>query len=271
MFTLFFFSCLNENQSHKNTDFSTSPYEPQVENTFTSINAEELAFFETALQQTLSNWHGSLYQTSALHILDQYPAVMNYSSSGCPANYSYNGNEFWYADCISASDAYFHGYLFYDTYTDVDIFGDGGLYDGWSLAGNARVLTNYSTETDPNIYEWGGNTLYVEGSRDDGAEIYYLVTAGSFLFLTQSTSELSEDMISQDEILLQKELAQYIAIYEEPTYMLRLYVLNGSIPISDETSSTDLQIQALSFRNVQFINQGFGYPCEAEPIGSSSG
>ena len=77
----------------------------------------------------------TLRSYNAHPVISSYQDVMTYADPYCPSSYEDNGNSFWYGQCESTGGMTYNGYLFYNTYSDMDFFGDGGVWDVTVVSG----------------------------------------------------------------------------------------------------------------------------------------
>ncbi len=224
--------------------FEPSAYDPSEFLPDEAAPVLEPVQVEAALAQVLGEWRGSTIQLAPQVAIEKYEEAMSYADASCPQNYQYEGNDYWNGSCQTEQDAYFDGYLFYNTEEQSDVLGDGGIYDSKSINGAAHI----NTSDDAVSYQWGGFANVISGTNIDGAQIDFMSAAGSFYF-------------SEAELSLSMELQQYVASYFINGAQVNAYSLNGTTPIHHDFLS------ALSFEGVIFYSALFGYPCEQEPQG----
>ncbi|MBM74620.1 MAG: hypothetical protein CMK59_04395 [Proteobacteria bacterium] len=241
---IFFLACHQEGSWHP------SAYEPSgvlSENRPSMLQTEAL---EENLQAFFDAWHGSVEQRAGLDIINWYQEAMSFSDASCPQSYEYQGNQYWFSNCTTDQGDHFDGYVFFNTEYQEDVLSDGGVYDSTSLNGAAKIDV-----LDQEIVNIGGGVVLISGFNIDGAKIDFMAVQGSF--------SVEKDSVESQE-LVSMEFQQYAFSQILNGVSLNGYSLNGTMPLQSE------QIKAISFAEVAFFDQRFGYPCEEEPIGQIS-
>lgn len=206
----------------------------------------DLASLETAFNEALL----SIRDYNTAPMFDSYHAVMEYSDSYCPTSYELNGNAFWYGQCESDAGMYYDGYLFYNIYEELDFFGDGGVWDVYTMSGATDMLYPSMERV-----HWGGSAYFAEGHNVDGYPVFFSNFTGSFW------DQSSPDWLS-----------------EAQTANLMMYGIH--FDLSNGTAGNGFYIQgnidwsgplsAISFQGFTSYTQYIGFPCEMEPIGTLS-
>ena len=229
--------------------FVPSPYEyTPAESDTDSLDLEALA---AELEMQL----GTLRSYSAGQLIDSYEDAIEQSDGYCPNAYEVDGNAFWYADCSASSGTSFRGYMFYNQYESMDLFGDGGVWNATAVAGSADVL-----HSDGVRIHWGGNGYHAQGVTADEADAYYSHVNGSFLDdSADPDSVLSEGFSST---FGQYAVTKTVALQDGSHATWRGYYANGTLETLGE------HVSAIQFTDVGIFDALTGYPCPEEPIGT---
>lgn len=78
---------------------------------------------------------------TAQPVIDGYFELMSLSDADCPSYYEVDGNVFWQDYCTSDAGVFFDGYGFYYPYVDVDLEGNGNVWNGDYFYGVANIVT----------------------------------------------------------------------------------------------------------------------------------
>lgn len=184
-------------------------------------------------------------------ILEGYSMVMSHADPYCPQAYTVNGNSFWYGVCTSTAGMSYDGYLFYNTYEEYDLFGDGALWDAEFLSGVTQMVA-----PDGRLIHWGGSAQLAEGISVDGYPVFYSNITGSFLDDGSDTDWLIEGQ--SDTLMMYGLLFSDDALTPATALMI-----NGSMQWSGAAT-------AIQFENVITYSAAIGYPCWKEPHGTLS-
>ena len=239
---LFLCACVEEKELASYTE--PLPYEYEAEVASPSIDV-------LALEQETNEAIALIRSYHSRSIMNSYTQVLGYADAQCPSRYELNGNAFWYGYCTSSQGLSFDGYLFYNTYEETDLFGDGTLWDAQILSGSSSLYQSSLGKT-----WYGGNVYLAEGINSDGAEVFLSAIQGSFLI-----QDAQEDWFQEGWA---PSLTMYGVRYDLPTEAANALVVQGSVPFQGE------HIGALAFTDLIIYDQIFGYSCPQEPLGMLS-
>ena len=121
--------------SYETPDAGPSEYAPPE-----NVGSTDAEWELEAISNALSEVFSGIRTRHPSAVLDGYSMVMSHADSYCPQAYTVDGNSFWYGVCTSTSGMSYDGYLFYNTYDDYDLFGDGGL--GCELLSGAAQMVD---------------------------------------------------------------------------------------------------------------------------------
>lgn len=246
MIALFLFACQVEEAStspSSSTDAQPSEYvidQSDWEETSALFDLEEI-------EQQLAEIIPSLRSFNAAPVLASYQDVMSYADSYCPANYEDNGNSFWYGECESDAGMSYNGYLSYNTYDDMNFFGDGGSWDVSVISGATDML--YPEE---HRVHWGGATYLAEGTSPDGYPVFFSLLNGSFL--DQNQDGWIADGYSSNLML-------YGISFDSIQVGAKALSIEGAL-------NTEGTISAVEFNGLLHYPAAIGFPCEEEPLGT---
>ena len=187
----------------------------------------------------------------ATSILEGYSMVMSHADSYCPQAYTTNGNSFWYGVCTSTAGMSYDGYLFYNTYEDYDLFGDGSIWDAEVLSGATQMIA-----PDGRLIHWGGSAYLAEGVSMEGYPVFYSNIAGSFLDDGSSRDWLVE---GQSDTLMMYGMS----FSSDSLHPMNAFMVSGSMQWSGAAT-------AIQFDSVITYSAAIGYPCWKEPHGTLS-
>ncbi len=228
---------------------NTIPILYETDHSSNNSGQVDLLSIEIAINESLL----TVLDYNATTISESYNSIMSYSDSSCPAAYEQDGNSFWYGQCKSEQEMTYDGYLFYTSYQNHDLFGDGTIWDATSFAGSS----NMQYPTGENAH-WGGNSYIANGTNPEGMPTFLSIINGSFW--DQNADSWLKDGLSTSMVMY---AIDYI-LPEFPDATANFIHLNGSLPI------TNGEITAISFQEVSLYSETLQYPCELEPIGRLS-
>ena len=128
------------------------PSQYTVEESWTEEAEETIAFDLGSIENSINDILPKIRSYNSAPILTSYADVMTYADSYCPSSYEQDGSSFWYGQCESSAGMSYNGYLFYNTYADMDFFGDGGVWDVIVVSG---VTDMVYPSTNKRVH-WGG-------------------------------------------------------------------------------------------------------------------
>ena len=184
-------------------------------------------------------------------ILEGYSMVMSHADTYCPQAYTVNGNSFWYGVCTSAAGMSYDGYLFYNTYEEYDLFGDGSIWDAEVLSGVTQMVA-----PDGRLIHWGGSAQLGEGITRDGYPVFYSNITGSFLDDGSEVDWLAE---GQSDTLMMYGMS----FSSDSLVSTNALMVSGSMQWSGAAT-------AIQFDSVITYSTAIGYPCWKEPHGTIS-
>ncbi len=203
-----------------------------------------------AISGSLSQMFEVIRTRHASPILDAYAMVMSQADAYCPQAYTLNGNSFWYGACTSTAGMTYDGYLFYNTYSEYDFFGDGGVWDVEVLSGSTQML-----DAENSVIHWGGTSYLAQGVSMDGYPVFFSSITGSFMDDGASPLWLQEGR--SDTVMM------YGAALSTSNIPANAFMISGSM----EWDATGA-VTAVEFGELVAYSKWIGYPCEEEPLGA---
>jgi hypothetical protein len=207
------------------------------------------------VEQALADFYAAAMSLNPHPAVQGYEAVMQDADPSCPSWYEVDGNSFWYASCTARSGATYDGYGFYYLYQDVDLFGDGSVWDYISLSGAATM-----SDAAGSTFHLGGAAAYGEGVSADGS---------ADLWVSQIVGSISWDGPSAEgtwmEQGVQPSLLLYGVSYDAGfgNTVGYKYIDGTAAWVSDDASAIDASAMYIA-------DEGIGWPCAAEPSGTFS-
>ncbi len=149
-----------------NSEEDVDSAEPLDPTEWTYVPDEEIQHqYDRALvESALAEVYALLPSLHAGPVLEAYADAMDSSDPACPDRYETDGNVFWYAACESASGMYYSGYAFDYQYEDVDLNGDGTLWDASVVSGSATL------SQDSDYLHISGNA-YLANAVQEGVDV----------------------------------------------------------------------------------------------------
>ena len=185
-------------------------------------------------------------------IIDSYYTALELSDESCPTRYEMNGNAFWYGYCYSDQGLYFDGYLFFNVFSQTDLFGDGTLWDVEFL----NASTDLQTDENRRIH-LGGAAYRATGISTRGDPTFLSVMNGSFQDDGSQVTWLQEGQ--------SPTLTLYGVAYDIPNLGSRpFFFVEGSLAVAGENLS------AIAFDQFQVLSPEFGSACPQESMGTLS-
>jgi hypothetical protein len=232
-----------------NLDDSPSVQESVHQYTLDSNTEIDSEFDLETMESAVNDAFGQLLKRHASPIVASYQDVIDYSDSYCPQAYDIDGNSFWYGNCTSTQGMSYDGYLFYNTYTDWDLFLDGGSWEVITLSAASDMIY----PSNDSIH-WGGNATIAHGTNPDGYPVFFSSIQGSFLDETSSEEWLNIGSI--DSITL------FGVYFDFGTSQSNGMYVNGSTSINGGSGITAIEYNEL------LVYSFPGFPCDKEFIGT---
>ena len=208
-------------------------------------------FDADALSAALDDFAAGILRYNASPVLVAYDEALAHGDAGCPAWYEADGNVFWYAECTTEAGASFSGYGTRTVYTQVDLNGDGALWDGLSVYGSGLIQTPEGEQL-----ELGGQAAVAVGLHPEGYQPFYSVVQGGFAWGGESA----------DESWLSEGGSPTLTLYGAwvPEFGLRYLTLAGTV---GGLSSAATAVQT---DGILIGDEALGFPCVEEPAGAIS-
>lgn len=249
---IFLIAC--QNQEYVERVYTTPPEEPSEYSVDKDWPDQSAEFDLVSIEDDINEVLPQLRNYNADPVVSSYFDVMSYADPYCPASYVDNGNAFWYGECESSGGMTYNGYLFYNTYSEMDFFEDGGVWDVTVVSG----VTDMIYPSTENRVHWGGDAYLAEGVSFDGYPVYFSLLNGSFWDQNQE-GWLSEGYNSN--------LMLYGMRFEfEELSATALYV-QGSLNLDGNSFGELSSISAVNFNELLTYPELIGFPCEIEPLG----
>lgn len=228
---------------------STEPteYEPPDSNVSTTDQEWDLVGMSDAVTHALS----TVRTRHATSILAGYSMVMSHADAYCPQAYTVNGNSFWYGVCTSTAGMSYDGYLFYNTYEEYNLFGDGSIWDAELLSGATQMV-----DPEGRLIHWGGSAYLAEGVSVDGYPVFYSSITGSFWDDGSETDWLESGQ--SDTVMMYG-----VSLSSEGVVPSNAFMVSGSLQLSGAAT-------AIEFMEFITYSTAVGYPCWKEPLGALS-